>query len=187
MKIHIGCGKRNFGEHWIHIDGAKDDELSSEKYFKHIKHNDITKLPFLDNTADMIYASHVIAYFNRSEILDVLTEWRRVLKPGAILRLATPDFESIVKLYTEKQYHLASFTGLLYGKMKMGNETIYHKTVYDFKSLLGVLMLSKFRDIKRYDWKLTSHAHIDDHSQAYLPHLEKNIGTLMSINVECIK
>ena len=36
-------------------------------------------------------------------------------------------------------------------------------------------------------WEETEHAQFDDHSQAYLPHMDKENGTLMSLNVECIK
>ena len=44
-----------------------------------------------------------------------------------------------------------------------------------------------FKDIKRYDWRETEHAEFDDHSQAYLPHMDKENGTLISLNVECTK
>ena len=79
MKIHLGCGKRNFGTDWIHIDGSN---------YEHVQYHNITKLPFDDNTCDLIYASHVFEYFDRDEAVDILNEWKRVLKPGGILRLA---------------------------------------------------------------------------------------------------
>jgi len=44
-----------------------------------------------------------------------------------------------------------------------------------------------FRHIRRYDWRATDHAWLDDFSQAYLPHLDKERGTLVSLNVEAIK
>jgi hypothetical protein len=43
------------------------------------------------------------------------------------------------------------------------------------------------RKIKKYQWDHTEHAQFDDHSQAYLPHMDKKNGTLISLNVECIK
>jgi ubiquinone/menaquinone biosynthesis C-methylase UbiE len=180
MKLHIGCGVRNFGKHWIHIDGAKDAH-------NHIEYKDITKLHFEDNSVDIIYASHVIEYFDRSEVLDLLFEWRRVLKVGGILRLAVPDFEAMSKLYVEGKFQLSSFLGPLYGRMKLGDKMIYHKTVYDFYSLQSVLLISRFRNIDRYDWRKTEHSQEDDCSQAYLPIMEKDNGTLISLNVECIK
>ena len=57
MKLHLGCGKRNFGTDWVHIDGGD---------FPHLQSNDITNLPFDDESVDLIYASHVIEYFNRN-------------------------------------------------------------------------------------------------------------------------
>ena len=44
-----------------------------------------------------------------------------------------------------------------------------------------------FTGIAKYDWRNTEHSKFDDHSQAYLPHMDKNNGTLMSLNMECIK
>ena len=37
MKVHIGCGKRNFGDDWYHIDGTS---------YPHVKSNDIKNIPF---------------------------------------------------------------------------------------------------------------------------------------------
>ena len=70
----------------------------------------------------------------------------------------------------------------------MKDEIIYHKTVYDYQSL--ETMLTKqigFKRVRKYDWKETEHSHFDDHSQAYLPHMDKENGTLISLNVEAIK
>lgn len=177
VKLHLGCGKRFFGEDWIHIDGGD---------FPHLKGHDITKLDFDDNSVELIYASHVLEYFDRAQVSDVLKEWNRVLKHEGILRLAVPDFENMVNLY--KQGHLLeSFLGPLYGKMKMSETTIYHKTCYDFQSLEKVLKENGFREVVRYDWKNTQHSQFDDHSQAYIPHMDKENGTLISLNVESKK
>lgn len=177
MKLHLGCGWRNFGEGWINIDGGD---------YEHLHHNDITKLPFDDSSVDLIYASHVVEYFDRTEVLDLLVEWNRVLKKDGILRIAVPDFESISKLYLEG-HPLDKFLGPLFGKMKMHKSIIYHKTTYDFNSLSTVLGNSGFYHIKRYNWKDTEHNMFDDHSQAYIPHMDKEKGTLISLNVECKK
>ena len=92
IKLHLGCGWRDFGKDWIHIDNGD---------YEHLTHkSNVTNLSmFQDNSVDLIYASHVIAYFDRKEILEVLSEWNRVLKPNGILRLATPDFGIMVDLY----------------------------------------------------------------------------------------
>ena len=83
--------------------------------------------------------------------------------------------------------NLSQMLGPLYGKMKMGDKTIYHKTTYDFESLNNLLIDVGMKNIKRYDWRETEHSEFDDHSQSYLPHMDKDNGTLISLNVECIK
>ena len=142
-----------------------------------------------DDCADLIYASHVIEYFDREEIVELLECWKRVLKDGGILRVAVPDFKSMALLYTDYNfsYKIEDFLGPLYGKMKMGDKTIYHKTVYDFDSLSEVLQSNGFKQPKLYDWSQTEHSEFDDHSQAYIPHMDKENGTLISLNMECVK
>lgn len=177
IKLHLGCGRRNFGDSWVHIDGGN---------FPHLSGHDITKLNFENNTVDLIYASHVLEYFDRSEVIQILKEWNRVLKIDGILRLAVPDFEAMCNLY-KSGYSLETFLGPIYGKMPMGEQTIYHKTCYDFKSLESVLETTGFGNTKKYDWRDTEHSDIDDHSQAYIPHMDKQNGTLISLNVETQK
>jgi len=179
IKINMGCGWRNFGKDWVHIDGGD---------YNHLDYKDITDLSqFNNNTVDLIYASHILEYFDRQQISSLLAEWRRVLKSGGTLRIAVPDFSKVSILYNSGEYGLDNFLGPLYGRMKMEDKTIYHKTVYDFESIKKLLENNNFKDVVRYEWRNTSHAQFDDHSQAYLPHMDKDNGTLISLNVECKK
>ena len=184
IKINIGCGWRDFGEEWIHIDGGD---------YPHLNSSDVYLNDYEDECVDLIYASHLIEYFDREEVVLLLERWRDVLKPNGVMRVAVPDFETCARLYGnygypwDQSFSLESFLGPLYGKMKMGNKTIYHKTVYDFNSLKTLLSSIGMKEVKRYDWRETEHSQFDDHSQAYLPHMDKENGTLVSLNVECIK
>ena len=91
MKLHLGCGKR-FLQGYTHVDLAD---------FEHIDY----KIPvedlsiFQDETIDLIYASHVLEYFDREQVKSVLKEWRRVLKFGGKLRIAVPNFKNLIKVY----------------------------------------------------------------------------------------
>jgi len=175
----MGCGARDFGPDWVHIDGGD---------YPHLNSKDITKLPYDDNTVDLIYASHVLEYFSREEVNGVLQEWFRVLKKGGILRLAVPDFESMANLYVKKEMNLRYFLGPMYGRMKMGDVFIYHKTTYDLDNLTDVLSEAGFTSINEYDWRdYEVHVNHDDHSQAYIPHMDKENGVLISLNVEATK
>tara|TARA_Y100001949_G_scaffold85567_1_gene72333 strand:- start:494 stop:1030 length:537 start_codon:yes stop_codon:yes gene_type:complete len=178
MKFNIGCGWRNFGKSWIHIDGGDYDHLDS---------SDIYLKDYENGSGDLIYASHLIEYFDREEVVPLLKRWKNILKANGVLRLAVPDFDVCAKLYTDGEYPLDSFLGVLYGKMPMGDKTIYHKTTYDYSSLTALLNGIGMRKVKKYNWKNTEHAQFDDHSQAYLPDMDKENGTLISLNIECIK
>ncbi len=178
VKLHLGCGWRDFGKDWIHIDGGE---------YSHLYSNDIINLPFENDSVDLIYASHVFEYFNREEGENVLKKWYAKLKPGGTIRLAVPDFTQMVNLYLHQGYPLSKFLGPLYGKMPMGQETIYHKTVYDFQELESLLRNCNFTEVHRYNWQETEHAEFDDHSQAYIPHMDKENGVLISLNVQAIK
>mgnify|MGYP003131517773 CR=1 FL=1 len=178
MKLHIGCGWRNFGSDWIHIDAGN---------YSHTENHDIVSLPYKNNSVDLIYASHVIEYFDRESVLDALLEWGRVLKPKGKLRIAVPNFKAMCELYVDGSVELLEILGPLYGKMMMGDDIIYHKTVYDFPDLKETLLTCGFNNVTQYDWRETEHSEFDDHSQAYIPHMDKENGTLISLNVEATK
>ena len=71
--------------------------------------------------------------------------------------------------------------------MPMGDETIYHRTTYDYLSLEDLLSELGMKNIMKWDWRKTSHSKFDDHSQAYFPHMDKDNGTLISLNLEANK
>lgn len=178
MKLHLACGKRDFGNEWIHVDGGD---------YPHVISHDICNLPYDDNSVDLIYCAHALEYFDRHEVVNMLREWKRVLKENALLRIAVPDFSAIAELYMSGEYLMERFTGPLYGKMKMNGEYIHHKTCYDFVSLASALHDAGFSHIERYNWRDTEHSKFDDHSQAYIPPMDKENGKLISLNVECRK
>lgn len=184
IQLYLGSGKRNIPG-FIHIDLDDYPHLD----YKH----DIADLPmFSNNSVDLIYTSHSFEYFDRQEGEKVLREWHRVLRPGGVLRIAVPDFGAIIRVYLKykKDIEHKGILGPLFGRMAIktvkGDKFIYHKTTYDFNSLKKVLQLAGFKNIHRYDWEKTIHKDYDDHSQAYVPHMDKN-GILISLNLEAEK
>lgn len=183
MKLHLGCGKR-YLPGFVHIDLAD---------FPHIDYrHEVQTLPMIaDDSVELIYASHVLEYFDRSEVLQVLQEWRRVLAVGGLLRLAVPDFERLTEVYLQHR-KLDLILGPMYGRWEIpGTGTVvYHKTVYDYFSLCAMLEQTGFRNARRWDWRQIfagEHEGYDDYSQAYIPHMDKEHGILISLNVEAEK
>ena len=176
MKLHLGCGKRHIPD-FIHIDAIE---------YPHVDHvATIDNLSFIaDNTVDLIYNCHVLEHFKRREVARVLAEWKRVLKPGGILRISVPDFASLCEVY-QRNSKLEQVAGALFGRQ----DYLYniHYNVFDQESLTKMLEDVDFENVRRYDWRDTEHAAIDDYSQAYIPHMDKVNGILISLNVECAK
>ena len=178
MKLHLGCG-RKYIPGFVHVDLQELDHIDYR--------TSVDDLSFAeDDSVDLIYSSHVLEHFGRHEYRDVLREWYRVLKPGGVLRIAVPDFEAVVCYYTEKEADIELLLGLVVGGQKEG-EFDYHKMIFDEKLLSRVLRETGFREVRRYDWRETEHADLDDYSQAYLPHMDKENGMLMSLNLEAVK
>jgi hypothetical protein len=62
-----------------------------------------------------------------------------------------------------------------------------HYNVFDFDSLADALKQAGFTNVRNYDWRKTEHSAVDDYSQAYIPHMDKEHGIQISLNVECDK
>lgn len=177
MKLHLGCGKR-YIPGYTHIDVAAFDHIDYKCDISDMKNI------MQDNTADEIYACHVLEHFLRHDILKVLLEWNRVLKPGGVVRIAVPDLEACIKLYlnsTDNQFGAEHIQGLLFGGQR--DQYDYHHIGFDFKLLSAFLRQAGFGNIKRYEAKEFLPQQFDDYSLAYLPHRDENHGNLMSLNV----
>jgi predicted SAM-dependent methyltransferase len=179
MRLHLGCGQR-------YIPGFFHVDVSPAPHVDRVgKVEDLGFLPA--ESVELIYASHVLEHFGRHEYPGVLAEWYRVLRPGGLLRLAVPDFEACARLYCEGRLPagLSEIVGLISGGQRDAYDV--HKMVFDERSLNSALRSIGFREVRRWDWRTTGHADVDDYSQAYLPHMDKEHGTLVSLNLEALK
>lgn len=174
MKLHLGCGRRRI-DGYVHIDVVD---------YPHIDHvSSIDNLSFLqDRSVDVIYNCHVLEHFKRRDVQRVLREWHRVLVPGGVLRISVPDFAALCEVY-QRHRELGLVIGPIFGRQ----DYLYniHYNLFDFETLRKQLQEAGFDEVRRYDWRETEHAGVDDFSQAYIPHMDKEHGVLISLNVEC--
>ena len=177
MKLHLGCGDKRL-EGFVNVDFRETsavDVVDDAATLKNIS----------DGSVDLIYASHILEHFGRNEYKDVLKRWYDVLKPRGVLRLAVPDFGAVVEWYTLTARDLTDLRGLLYGGQDYpGN---FHYCCWDRTTLEKDLKEAGFVFVTSWDWKKTEHSHVDDYSQSYLPHMDKEKGMLMSLNLEATK
>lgn len=176
-RLHLGCGDR-FIPGFVHVD------------IRPLPHVDIVsrldKLEmFEDDSASLVYASHVLEHFPRHESMAVLLEWRRVLAPGGVLRLSVPDFERLIEVYEKFGRDLDTVLGPLVGRQN--HPYNFHYMVFDRRKLTSMMREVGFHPIREWDWRRTEHAEVDDFSQAYIPHMDKTNGIQISLNLEGVK
>ncbi len=89
-KLQIGAGG-GLLEGWLNTDL---DPVPGAAYL------DATRpFPAPDCSFDYVFGEHMIEHMTREQGMAMLAECRRVLKPSARLRIATPDLERIVALH----------------------------------------------------------------------------------------
>lgn len=89
--LNLGCGYR-FNSQWTNVDFVSTG--------KDVIAYDLSqKIPFEDNTFDLVYHSHVLEHFSKASAQSFIRECYRVLKPSGILRVVVPDLEQIARLY----------------------------------------------------------------------------------------
>ncbi len=91
-KLNIGCGT-NILEGWLNSD-LKPVSRSV------IPLNACKRFPFSDASFDFVFAEHMIEHVTYTQGLFFLQECRRVLVSGGTLRLATPDLDFLIALFT---------------------------------------------------------------------------------------
>lgn len=175
QKVHIGTG-RNYLPGWTNVDIFSS--VRADVYA------DMTALPFPRESVEIIYACHVLEHAHRHMVLATLTHWRDLLKADGVLRLAVPDFKACVDWYT-KSARLDDITGLLWGGQNHPKNN--HFIGFDMNTLDMALRQIGFAEIRPWDWRTTEHAQFDDFSQCYLPHMDKENGMHMSLNLEAVK
>src|ERR1700733_2409456 len=93
IKVNIGCGYL-FHKDWINFDAMPVDP-SIRRFVCG------ERLPFEEGSVDFVYSSHLIEHLRPQAGLEFLTECRRVLRPGAWIRLVTPNLENILVEYLD--------------------------------------------------------------------------------------
>jgi len=134
LKLHLGCGKCHF-EGYINIDLGKTRATDLVC--------DIRKLPYLDNSVELIETYHVIEHLSRHDLPRALKEWFRVMVPGGVLIIECPDLDKAVKEYVEGNEKRINN---IFGLQRFPGDT--HMFGYSFKRLKNLLEEADFKNIK---------------------------------------
>ncbi len=93
MKLNCGCGKKYVVEDdWVNIDFIPADANVK-------KVNLLGELPFAASSVDVVFSSHMLEHFTRSQAEVFLKRCYRIMKKGGIVRIVVPDLEDVCKEY----------------------------------------------------------------------------------------
>ena len=93
--VNVGCGDQPLPG-FVNLDLDRDADLKL----------DVRRgLPFADGTVDGIHSEHFVEHLTQGELLAFLRECRRALRPGGVVRVATPDLAEIVRCYIDPDWH----------------------------------------------------------------------------------
>jgi predicted SAM-dependent methyltransferase len=173
--IHLGCGEI-VSDEFINVDS---------RVFRHIHHvHRADKLPmFQDNSANMIYASHILEHFRMDEVPIVLKEWYRILKPGGVLRVGVPDFDTIIKVYLENGRNIDHIWAPLMGGQEYKQNV--HYACFNESNLTRFCYEAGFKTIRRWSADEVEHHNFVDWTSH--PFIVNQINYPISLNLEAIK
>lgn len=162
IKLHIGCGK-NYFDGWINIDNNSDNNIQKLDLNLDLRN----PLPFKDNSVDYIYNEHFLEHLTVTEGLQALIEFRRVLKPDGILRIAMPDLVGVINLYLNENWKTdcaeflqAAGLGFVKTRAEMLNINFRcwgHQWLYDWEELERRLREAGFEEIKQCQLRQSEH------------------------------
>lgn len=152
MKIHLGCGT-NYIDDWINIDF---DSVVADV------HLDLRNpLPYADGSVNLIFNEHFIEHITRDEALRFLKECRRVLKPGGVFRVSTPDLKWVVAQYVSGKLDEWNDVGWVpQSSCRLLNEGMRlwgHQFVYDEPELMAILQEAGFSHLIKVGHSESAH------------------------------
>jgi SAM-dependent methyltransferase len=89
IRLNLGCGDK-IPPGYINVDVVSERAGNKPDFVTDIR--SLKSIP--DSFAEEVLAVHVVEHFWRWEVLDVIKEWCRVLKPGGKMILECPNLRS---------------------------------------------------------------------------------------------
>ena len=151
IRLNLGCGDKIL-DGYVNVDvvesraGKRPDVIC-----------DLHELSaFESNYADEILAVHVVEHFWQWEVVDILKEWTRVLKPGGKMILECPNLISAAEefLKNPEEAALGGAAGqrsmwVFYGDPGWRDPLMIHRWGYTPRSLATVMHLAGLTELAK--------------------------------------
>ena len=148
-RLQIGAGPNR-------LEGWLDSDVVSGEI--HLALN--RRLPIDDSIFSYVFGEHVIEHLSEASGIDLLSELHRVLRPGGVVRLVTPDLGKLVAIYEDRNPGVDRETYVRYideitGRRRERPGQVFnalmrswgHRYIYDEDDLTAKLRQAGFHDI----------------------------------------
>ena len=152
VKLNLGSGSTKGKNGWVNVDLFGAD----------INH-DLTKgVPLDDNTVDAVYSSHVFEHIPYKDLLNVIKEIRRILKPGGKLLVCVPNAGLYLRAYFNNEmfinYDEMYIPAVVNTNSKIDqlNYIAYlngdHTFMFDEENIINILKMCDFNSVDFRDF-----------------------------------
>jgi predicted SAM-dependent methyltransferase len=154
-RLHLGCGE-NLLPGWANVDLIGFDGV--------IPWNLARPLPVDSGTVDLIYSEHFIEHITLAQAGAWLADCHRVLRPGGVIRISTPDLRTLIAAYQRKSIDdWADVDWRPASPCKLVNEGMRlwgHEFIFDLEEITAQLTAVGFSRVERRGWHDSPHAEL---------------------------
>lgn len=158
LRLHLGCGTVRL-RGWVNIDVDGEPDLQLDLRYG---------LPFADESVDLIHTEHMLEHMLLADGRLLLSDARRVLRSGGVMRIGVPDLAPIVRRYQSEDWRdqpwlTAGTFDWIDTPVALINVAFrgwQHLYLYDEAELRLRLEQACFRQVERVRWGLSSHAEL---------------------------
>lgn len=143
--LNLGSG-RNPLEGWINLD---INPFSGAELWIDLR----DRWPIGDNCVSTVYSRHCMEHFHERELLSIVRQCYRVLRPAGGIRIGVPSLETAVDQYLHGDFEFANWLDRSEPKAKTFVRYITdngnHPILLDFEYLERILRTAGFIEVKK--------------------------------------
>jgi len=156
-KLHLGCGGHLLPS-WANVDLDGPEGVVCL---------DLSKpLPVADGAVKFVFCEHFIEHISAEQGRAFLRECCRVLRPGGVMRVSTPDLNTLVQEYLagrvgewrDVDWSPATPCAMINEGLRLWG----HQFVYDEAELVSALKAAGFSNVGRMPWHESGHVELRD-------------------------
>lgn len=168
------CRKLHLGSSNHMLDGWLNTDLFPGRDVMQL--DATARYPFETNSFDFVFTEHMIEHVSYPAAINMLCECYRVLKPGGVIRVATPDLAKILNIHPQPKDELGQkYLNWMSSKFTPDVAEDHathvvnaffrlwgHQFLYDGPTLTTTLIKCGFSGIEQFELGMSKHADLQN-------------------------